>query len=369
MGFFSINALAPVIRQSIDTFNQRLEPETESYAISVERGFETANLSLLGDIEFLRDWFDNGLARDITFVGPDGKLAWNGFVTQMALTDGGTTTTHGLDNMANRVIFSYTELDTATNPPGETEGASITKNDTTSQGLFGIKMRIIDGGKATATNADVAALTELTKLAFPLAGETVRVAGGNSPRLSMSLRGYGFMGDWYNYSQSAVSGTDTATNVIAAILTADPNSVLSADTLLIETNSTATERFWEDEAAWKIIRKIVNRGSSSAGVGIPWAGGIYENRRLTLKRQERLDTNDNPVSTNQFLRLFRSDIDPAIITDEAGAEVPLWHLRPDRLLVNERLGRTMYVRRVNFKPPLGLTLSGNEDVFTLETLV
>jgi hypothetical protein len=369
MSFFSINALAPVIRQSSDSFNQRLEPETESYAISVERGFETANLSLRGDIEFLKDWFDNGLARDITFVGPDGKTAWNGFVNQMALTDGGTKITHGLDNMANRVIFSYTELDTATNPPGETEGASVTKNDTTSQGLFGIKMRIIDGGKATVTNADVAALTELTRLAFPLAGETVKIGGGSEPRLSFSLRGYAFMGDWYNYSQSAVSGTDTATNIIVTILAADPNSVLSASTLLIETNSTATEQFWEDEGAWKIIRKIIKRGSSSAGVGIPWAGGIYESRRLTLKRQERLDTNNNPVSTNQFPLLFRSDIDPAIITDEAGAEVPLWHLRPDRLLVNERLGRTLYVRRVNFKPPLGLTLSGNEDVFSLANLV
>lgn len=371
MAFFSINAFAPIIQQPNNSFHERLANNLsgESYAISVERGFETAAFSLHGDIEYLRQWFDNGLVRDIAFIGPDGKLAWEGFVNTMTLSFGGTNLSHGLDRMGNRIIYTYTPLNTGVNPPTEGTETTITKNDTGSQSIYGIKLATLTAEKATPTTAaDTAALTELTRRAYPQRGQSSRTGASRDPTLRVDLRGNAFMADWYNYAQVAASGTDTATAIIKLVLAADPNSVLSTDDRNIETNSEATEKYWEDTPAWKVIRIIVNRGETSGGIGIPWAGGVYEDRRMTFKIAERLDVNDNPISTNQFQRIFHTpSLD--IFSDESGAEVPPWHLRPDRIAITESLGTAMYVRRVNFTPPINVTLSGEDDVYSVASLL
>lgn len=371
MAFFSINAFAPIIQQSYNSFHERLDTNLagERYAISVERGFETASFTLRGQIEYLREWFDNGLDRDMIFVGPDGKSAWEGFVNSMTLAFGGIQLSHGLDRMGNRIIYTYTPLNTGVNPPTEGTETTITKNDTNSQSIYGIKLATVSADKATpATAADTAALTELTRRAYPQRGQSSRIGASSEPILKVDLRGYAFMGDWYNYSQTVDSGTDTATAIINLVLAADPNSVLSTDDRDIETNSEATERYWEDTPAWKVIRTIVNRGETVGGVGVPWAGGIYEGGRFTFKKSERLDINGNPVSTNQFQRIFHTpSVD--VFSDESGAEIPPWHLRPDRIVVAESLGAQMYVRRVNYTPPINVTLSGEDDVYSVASLL
>lgn len=371
MAFFSINALAPIIQQPANSFHERLDENLsgESYAISVERGFETAAFTLRGNIEYLRGWFDNGLARDVTMVGPDGKVAWEGFVNSMGLSFGGIQLKHGLDRFGNRIIYTYVPLNTAVNPPTEGTETTITKNDTLSQSIFGIKLATVTADKATpATAADTAALTELTRLSNPQRGQSSRIGTSGAPTLRVDLRGYAFMADWYNYSQVVSSGTDTATAIIQLVLAADPNSVLSTDSRSIETNSEATELYWEDTVAWKVVRTIVNRGETVGGIGIPWAGGIYEGRRLVLKKSERLDVNNNPVSTNQFQRVFHSpSVD--VFSDESGGEIPPWHLRPDRIVIAESLGTQMYVRRVNYTPPIKVTLSGEDDVYSVASLL
>jgi hypothetical protein len=371
MSFFSINALGPLIQQPANSFHERLDANlsNESYAISVERGFETAAFILKGDIEYLRGWFDNGLARDMTFVGPDGKVSWEGFVNSMALSFGGIQLKHGLDRMGNRIIYTYTPLNTGVNPPTEGTETTITKNDTDSQALYGIKLATVRADKATpATAADTAALTALTERAYPTRGQSSRIGASSEPSLHVDLRGYAFMADWYNYSQTISSGTDTATAILKLVLAADPNGILSTDDRDIGTNSEATEAYWQDTAAWKVVRTIINRGETVGGIGIPWAGGIYEGRRLIFKKAERLDANGNPVSTNQYQRLFHApSVD--VFSDESGASVPPWHLRPDRIVIAESLGAQMYVRRVNYTPPIKVTLSGEDNVYDVQSLL
>lgn len=371
MAFFSINALAPLVQQPANSYHERLDTNLagESYAISVERGFETAGFTLRGDIEYLRDWFDNGLARDVSFVGPDGKVAWEGFINGMGLSFGGITLSHGLDRMGNRIIYTYTPLDTSFNPPTEGTETTITKNDTGSQTIYGIKLAMVSASKATpAAAADTEALTELTRRAYPQRGQSSRIGASSAPQLKVDLRGYAFMADWFNYSQVGSSGTDTATAIIKLVLAADPNSILSTDDRDIDTNSEATERYWEDTAAWKVIRTIVKRGQTVSGAGVPWAGGIYEGRRLIFKASERLDVNGNPISTNKYQRIFHTPtLD--VFSDESGAEVPPWHLRPDLIAITESLGAQMYVRRVNYTPPINVTLSGEDDVYSVASLL
>ncbi|MCK5643927.1 MAG: hypothetical protein KAJ19_24230, partial [Gammaproteobacteria bacterium] len=208
----------------------------------------------------------------------------------------------------------------------------------------------------------------LTERAYPARGQSSRIGSSSEPTLRVSLRGYAFMADWYNYEQTVSSGTDTATAVLKLVLAADPNTVLSTDDRDIGSNSEATESYWIDTAAWKVVRTIVTRGETVGGIGIPWAGGIYEGRRFTFKISERLDANGNPISTNQYQRIFHTpSVD--VFSDESGASVPPWHLRPDRIVIAESLGAQMYVRRVNYTPPIKVTLSGADDVYSVQSLL
>ncbi len=364
MSFFSINALAPVIQQSESGFHERLAPERETYTISVERGFDSASFTLRGENDYLVDWFKNGLIRDMVWLGPDGMLVWNGFVESLSLSLGGITRTKSAAKMGNRIIFVYSQIDTTTNPPRDEGQVTITVNDTAAQAEFGIKTIVESGGEATATNANVAALTTLNRLAKPLIGETQTVGGGQPPSLKVSMKGYAYMADWYVYTQTVSSGTANADVVILAVLAADPNAVLAASTLAIDANTTATEQFQEQQPGWKVIDIIAQRGETVAALGRRWAAGIYSQRRLTFKAAEGLDSNGQALSSNKHLILSRSLADPGdIFTDEAGRVVEYWHLRPDRLLRTEGIrGDVTFVRKVTFSPPTGVSLVGEDDL-------
>jgi len=366
MTFFSINARAPVVLQSADSFHERIEPTRESYIISAIRGYDTAAFTLHGEEDYLIDWFKHGLVRDLTFRGPDGAEAWNGFISRLSLSIGGITRTVSVDKTANRVNYIYTALDTGNNPPTAGVQTTITENDTVSQAAIGIKEVYVTatGGEATSTNAAVAALTELSKLSTPLVGKTQSVGRGQPPSLQVQLRGYSYIGDWFIYSQTANSGTLAADVVVLAVLAADPNSVLSTDTVNIDANATATERYWEKSPGWKVIQDITARGQSVGGVGTRWAAGIYQGRRLTFKAAEGLDSNGVELSTNKHSPLYRSVYDGGDpYFDEAGQEVDYWHLRPDRIVYTQGIsGNPKYVRKVAFTPPIGIVLTGDDDV-------
>jgi hypothetical protein len=362
--FYSITAYAPVIQQSENSFHERLfSLERPVYTLSVARGFDVASFQLEGTESYLIDWFKNGLARDIIWRGPDGFVCFNGWVERLSLAIGPVTRTKTLSNMGNRIIYVYNQLDTTANPPTAEGQQTITVNDTVSQTDFGIKMVTVSGGDATSTNANIDALSRLAKLSGPIVGEKQTI-GGKAPSLQVTMRGYSYMADWYIYSQTAVSGTDDADNVILAVLTADPNSVLSSSTLNVDTNTSAIERYWESQPGWKVIDTIIKRGQTVGGNGVRWVGGIYEDRRLIYKAAEGLDSNGNPLSSNKHSIIYRSVADPGdIFTDESGKVLDYWQIRPDRLLATQGLpGDIAYIQKVTFNAPTNLQIIGDDDV-------
>lgn len=362
--FFSITALAPVIQQAENSYHERLfDIERPSYTISVKRGFDVANFVLEGEENYLVDWFKNGLVRDIIWRGPDGFLCWNGFVERLSLSIGPVTRTKTISNMGNRIVYVYNQLNTTRNPPTSEGQQIITVNETTSQAAYGIKTITVSGGDATSVNANVDALSRLAKLSDPIIGERQTI-GGRAPSLQVTMRGYSYIADWFIYSQSALTGTDDADNVILAVLAADPNSVLSSSALNVDTNTTATERFQESQPGWKLIDTIVKRGQDVAGAGVRWVGGIHEDRQLTYKAAEGLDTNGNLLSTNKLSPLVRSIADPGdVFTDDAGKIIEYWQIRPDRLLTTQGLqGDIVFINKVTYNAPINLQIIGDDDV-------
>lgn len=362
MSFLSINAYAPVIRQDVDSFQERLQTAQESYSLSVERGFDKASLMLFGSADYLKSWFRNGLVRDVVWKGPDNRICFRGYVNRLAYTVGGFTRTWGVEAMINRIFYVYDRLDASANPPASNGQTTITANDVFSQSLWGLKTKVISGGEGTSTEADSEAESVLAENSRPQVGETQTVES-KAPSLKVELKGYSYMLDWYIYSQTASSGTANASTVVAAVGAADPNGVISTDTSLIEENTTATLRYWEKKSAWKVLDTITKRGRKVGGVGEPWISGVYEKRRLLFKAAEGLDSNGLPKSSNQQQRLFRQVYDAAAIyVNEAGAEIPYWHLRPDRLVYGAGLSGAspLYVVKVQFTPPAKVQLAGND---------
>lgn len=359
----SIRAYAPVVRQADDSYEERLQTENETYVITDTIGFDKANFTLTGEESYLKDWFVNGLVRDIRWRGPDGATAWEGFVARMSLTIGGETITRSVEGMFNRVIYVYVPLDTTQNPPEAGAQATITYNDTASQDLYGIKTIFISGNECTAATADDEALSQLKNLRHLKEGRTVTIGTGQVPTLQIECWGYAHMVDWYPYTQTTNTGTDNADVIIVAVLAADPNSVISSADTLIDANTTQIEEYWDGkQTGWKIVQDIAARGYETGGEGFRWTCGVYEGRRVTYKAAEAVDENGNPESTNQYPRWFRDPYDAGdSVLDAAGKEVMPWHIRPDHLLYTNGVpGRPTYIKQVTFEAPWTIRIAGED---------
>jgi hypothetical protein len=362
MSFFSINASTPLFRATKEAYHERLQVQGEQYTISIEIGFDTASFILLGSFDYLLNWFSNGLMRHVSWKAPDTYRAWEGLVTKLSFTADGVTRTVSVEGMANRIVYVYDQINTATNPPTSNGQQVITKNNTTSQELYGIKSLTLSPGEATATNANTGALSALAALSRPIVGEVQSVAG-DGPSLQVDMLGYGHTLNWFDYSQTALSGTDDASNVVIDVIGDDPNGYISTGTGMIVANATATERYWERQPALKVIQTIAQRGRESGGLGEPWVTGIYERRQLLFKPAEGLDDRGNPLSTNQYQILRRQAHRMGVsYLDQGGLEIPYWQLRPDRLVYMAGIpGKNpLYVTKVTFAPPVGIQLSGND---------
>lgn len=355
---FSITSRAPVIRQSVDTFHERLDTEGEQYSITAGVGFDKASFTIRGGAEYLRAWFGAGLARDIVFTAPDGGRAWEGYVHKLTLTIGASTRVRSLDALANRIIYVYRPLDTSASPPTTGAQTSTTVNDTTSQAQYGIKTATISGGEKTSGAATAEAAKELAQAARIWEDGSDRLGGSSEPQLRIECSGYAWMLDWFNYA-SASSGTATRTALVQAIATADPNGILSNDYHLVGTNSDTVEAYRDgSRPGWKLIQDV---GQADAS-GYRWVAGVYERRLLSYKRAEGLDSSDDLLSTNQHGVITRNIYDAGErFYDQSGRELQPWQIRPDRLLKTTGVSNTpQYVEQVTFSAPTGLEVRSTD---------
>lgn len=362
---FSINAFAPAFRQSIDSFHELLQTDNESYICTAGVGFDTASFVLAGEPEYLFDWFLNGLVRDVVWIAPDGFTAWEGYVNRLALTIGAVTRTVSIDKVANRVVYIYTPLDTASDPPVAQAQTSTTVNNTVSQTRYGIKVHVASGSEVTAATATADARSILAAKVNLTRGETVAVGRGAAPSLKVEMLGYAHMANWWPFAQGGAAGTQTSSAFVASVLAADPNSIMSTSTVNIDTNATAIEQYQGGtELGWKLIQMAADRGRTAAGLGYPWTVGVYEHRETTFKATEMVDANGNPLATNKYPMLYRQTTDPGDnILNEAGEEIMPWAIRPDRLLHSIGFpGDPMWIQQARFTSPYQLDLTGTDPM-------
>lgn len=356
----SIVALAPVIRQDVDTFQERLQAQGQGYTISAEYGYDSCQFTLTGDMDYLRGWFRAGLVRDVIWRSPNGRTIWNGYVRSMQLREGGLSRSKSIAPMANRIYYVYSSLDTTTNPPTVDEQKTITVNNTTSQDSYGIKTATVSGGQISDTAAAIEADTILTEASRIKIDEVMTFGRGQPPSLSVRCVGYAHMMDWFNYSQVGKSGDDDISTIIGLVLVADPNSVISTSGTNIDENTTQAETYYNgDRPAWRVIRDLTMRGGAANN---RWIAGVYGGRGLVYKQAETIDTRWNPLTANKHLTYQKNPADPGDrIFDEAGREIEPWDAMPDRLFFTVGYGgQPLYIEQVVFNAPYQLQTKSSD---------
>src|SRR5690606_18299971 len=102
-------------------------------------GFDSMTCDLVvtpAEAEFI---YQNLLgARVASFIDSPTQIRWEGFINRITYIPGNVAFSRSFDEMMNRVRVIYYRTDTATTP------STTAVNNTTSQGLYGIKEGSID---------------------------------------------------------------------------------------------------------------------------------------------------------------------------------------------------------------------------------
>ena len=237
-------------------------------------GFLTAKIMLQGSIDFLDEWFDAGLGRDITLYGQGNEIVWNGFVNLITYGGSSLSAVRGpyLD-IGNRAYMIFSTIDTTTSPP--TLGIRLptaTYNDTMSQRAYGILQKILSAGGCQPAIAEQIVQTYLEEHAEP---ETSLTAADPStqPMVTLDCVGYNAFLTTYDYN-ATTAGTQNLSTKLAAILAADPNGIFAAAEIAV--NTLAVKAYEQDnKEAWALIKSLVAMGDANEA---RYLFGIYEGR-------------------------------------------------------------------------------------------
>ena len=194
----------------------------------------------------------------------------------MTLNTGGSKVRASLLDTSNRVWARWQEAGTA-NPPAR----STVYNNTSSQGLYGIKEEVWNAGQqVTVAEASQYAEKQLAKSAWPKP-RAIEISPGKKlsdrPILEFTCYGWWQTLSHIRHNQTAVAGGADASTVVNAIVTdAEIGQFLSG--VEIETNVTQIEQTMDaDMGADAIIKSIVDMGD----VGLKnWVAGVDHTRKF-----------------------------------------------------------------------------------------
>lgn len=333
-----------------------------SHVISASGGYLSSSLKLMGNNDFVENWLQYGLGRDIEVYNPQLKVIWKGFVNQLDANMGGATFSRGpLTNIGNRVSGMYTPIiDPDTDPPitGTATETTIGEN-LDSQYKYGIWEKLLNIGTVSLDDAYYIRDLYLEENANPDGNPSLSISD-NSGELSVSLSCRGYV-DWldyvYNYTADHVS--IYLSEIIKRILTDEPNNVISTDYNRIEENLYIRDPWTEDnKTAKSLIDDVLSLGG---GNDDRWTFGLYEDNQAIYE----------PIPTSVEYIYYKTGITQQVETI-TGAVVEPWDVLPCKWVAIPTFlasfgikienikddPRVFFGEEVNFTAPDQVTISG-----------
>lgn len=331
-----------------------------THTISAVGGFDTATFTLRGDLDYLNDWFDDGIMRRVVLYNPEAIPVWEGFVSRLRFTVGTLQKTKSVDTMFNRVYLRYSPLDFSVFPPIADPPVNIVVDDATSQSKYGVKSVVISGGERVDATAYEWASTTLKETKDVQIGESVNTRRTDTAFIEVECKGYYHTLKWIPYINNT-TGSIQSHQVIQEVLDYfnDINQGwISQNFGWMDYNFRTEQRGYDSlPSCWDVINNIIKEGGKG---GERWVGGLYQNRKMIYKAAE-----DAARLYSDYFELYRSlrDTNQFIYDFANGTEVKPWDMQPDRMLrtidtTNESL---MYIEQVVYTEPYQLTLIGGDD--------
>jgi hypothetical protein len=281
-------------------------------------GYWALRFNLKGSQMLVEDWLENGLGRHIALYSHTLEPIWEGEVSSVSGNIGGMSQGRGpLLDAANRIKVIYSTVDTTVTPPAVgVREPTAWADDTDSQALYGIVERAVSIGGANATTAAQIRDTRLADFAIPRTSETDNLTSGTETSVTVECLGYVHRLTGFVYNQTVTTGLINASAKLTAILTAEPNSIFSADYGNVATNTTQVGA-WEndDRDAWGLVKGIAALGDASLN---RYLFGIYADRKAYYNALPTTPKFQRALSDpGQWLELFGS-----------GGRLKPWEIEP-----------------------------------------
>lgn len=264
---FSVQVFTPIIQG--DDFIGSLQNRITGYSheILARGGFWSGDLTFIGTLEEVEDWFELGLGRRVVVIDQDQTVVFEGFIDQISVNAGSITEIRGpLLDIGNRVSVIYTPLNVDVYPPiSGTQTTTIIVEDLNSQRRYGIIEKVLSVGKVTKTAAEKIRDLYLEENAEPRRTSQISITPGSSrnAEVRLSLMGYIHWTKVYPYI-SIVPGFSTVSDKIKAILSSDPNGIFSLDQTHIGTNSfLIPTQDGDGKTAWDVLTGLLNIGNAT----------------------------------------------------------------------------------------------------------
>jgi hypothetical protein len=339
--------------------------EGYSHTILANGGFDTMNVSAAIDRFDIDYWLDKGIGGHVEVRDESLTIVWEGVVNSIQITIGGITYLVGnFTDIINRCSVVYSWVDTTTSPP--TMGSRMATpaiNDTASQALYGILEQQYSIGGCTDANAYIIRALRLAELAYPKKQQNAAVFSGGTEAVKVTFSCIGYAKAYMNYLYpNTATGTVAISTRLGAVITADPNVIISRDYSGITANAVTVESvLTEGKPAWNYMQSLATKGDTN---NYRYSLGIYEKRKVFY-------TARNPA-TGVISYLYSPISSPEQkLTSLAGQRVRPWNVRPARWLqlTDVFIGRNyrgnfdlnpniMYLESVTYTAPWTLQFSG-----------
>ena len=311
-----------------------------------------------------QEWLESGLARHVELYSPGASMIWEGFINSISFNIGGVSKTRGplIGGVANKIKVLYTPTDTSITPPAMGSQDKIDwSSNTISQAKYGIHEQILNVGGGTATSAAHFQATALAERAEPKTSESDNLASSSVPSVSITALGYAHWLQTYTVDLTT-EGDQDASDKLAAVLAADPNSLFG--TTAIEANTVQVGAYDRDyRIADSIVKGIVALGSATNDRTM---FGLTKNRQVIYKTvpsspiyQRRIaEAHARLEAYGQGATIQPYDVrvgEMVFYTDLLAGKPPA-----DSVAISQSDPRYLRIGRATYTLPIALTLAGEQ---------
>jgi len=226
-----------------------------------EGGFYRASFSVRGSYDFLSNFMEGALGREIKILDNEGKPVWEGYIHQLEYDAGRTVYRVDLGEMANAVWVRYRVRGASTT------SRSIVQTNADSISKYGRKEFVLSAGELETTSAaDNVAQQYLDLHEWPRPSPSRLDPDkelSEHPTVSVECRGWFDSLGWCTYNQTTSTDSQGASSQIADIL-ADTNVAQFVLSTQIETNATSVSKEYDaDRRGGDIVKDIARLGDAT----------------------------------------------------------------------------------------------------------